>query len=710
MSHGKRLCSFQKNWLDREEFSSWLKAVHSNKYLAACTLCGKSFNIGSMGISALVSHAKGRQHMSELKTQMDLKDGKNQHKLDAFNFTEQPRQSEAPVTTAASSESEQQTMTSAATFNQAVSPSSANQPTATVTPASKPTASVTSFATKDDVTKAEVVWTLKTVMSHHSFNSGQGLNSLLQAMFPDSEIAKKFQLGPDKMAYMVRFGLSEYFRKELLNDAKMADSFVLAFDEALNKASQHGQMDVYIRFWDCKSNRVTSRYLGSAFLGHATADDLVNHFLASVEGLDLRRLSQVSMDGPKVNLAFLEKLKQKLAPDPQDAVVLDLGTCGLHIVHGAFQTGAKASDFDINHLLTSLYYLFHDSPARRQDYTTITSSEVFPKKFCAHRWIENGPVAARALEIWNNVKKFVSSIKKKPDTRSFDVVKASAEDPLTAARLAFFISVADHVKHFLTMFQGDRPLFPFLGDELGNIIRTLMNRFIKREVIAAADTVWKLTKIDCTDKKNHTDYKHVDVGFAADQVLRQAPSSVSDLQKMVFRTGCCKFLAAMTAKLLERCPLKYGLVRYLNCLAPKRLATSPEECSKAFKEVLKSLLTKRHFSANQCDEAGRQFSNFCDEVVKQRPSEFMNFAEAGCSGKDADRLDELFAHHMATNSDYAVAWKVIKFCLILSHGQAFVESGFSVNKDMIVENQLEESLVARRLVYHGVKNAGNFQN
>lgn len=68
------------------------------------------------------------------------------------------------------------------------------------------------------------------------------------------------------------------------------------------------------------------------------------------------------MDGPRVNNSFFTKLKENLASDPDDPSVLDLGTCGLHIVHGAFQTGAKASDFSINHLLTSLYYLFHDSP------------------------------------------------------------------------------------------------------------------------------------------------------------------------------------------------------------------------------------------------------------------------------------------------------------------------------------------------------------
>ena len=43
--------------------------------------------------------------------------------------------------------------------------------------------------------------------------------------------------------------------------------------------------------------------------------------------------------------------------------------------------------------------------------------------------------------------------------------------------------------------------------------------------------------------------------------------------------------------------------------------------------------------------------------------------------------------------------------LILSHGNVCVESGFSINEDMLLENMKERSLMAYRLVYGGVMNA-----
>jgi len=335
-------------------------------------------------------------------------------------------------------------------------------------------------------------------------------------------------------------------------------------------------------------------------------------------------------------------LKNKLERDPGDPDLLDLGSCSLHIVHGAFQTSGKASGFDISHQLVSLYYLFHDSPARRDDYTKLTSSTSFPLKFCAHRWIENGPVADRAIQIWKNVKKYVTDIKQKPDNRSFKVVKESVSDPLAIAKLSFFVSVVSHLQRFLTMFQCDRPLVPFLCDEVHAILKSVMTRFIKTNVLKEADTVLKLCKIDCEDTKNHKDYKNIDVGFAANAVLQSAPKTVSDLQKMSFRVGCTKFLAAMMAKLLQRNPLQYSLVRNLSCLSPKSLAASPETCTANFKKVLAVLLAKKHFTADQCDAAGRQFATFCEKVVSKKSEEFASFKETKLKVTDADRLDEFY--------------------------------------------------------------------
>ena len=51
---------------------------------------------------------------------------------------------------------------------------------------------------------------------------------------------------------------------------------------------------------------------------------------------------------------------------------------------------------------------------------------------------------------------------------------------------------------------------------------------------------------------------------------------------------------------------------------------------------------------------------------------------------------------MAAN--YHKAWSVCELALVLWHGQASVERGFSVNKELVVENQSEQTLAARRII------------
>ncbi len=53
---------------------------------------------------------------------------------------------------------------------------------------------------------------------------------------------------------------------------------------------------------------------------------------------------------------------------------------------------------------------------------------------------------------------------------------------------------------------------------------------------------------------------------------------------------------------------------------------------------------------------------------------------------------------------------VAKYILILSHGNAKCESGFSVNKEIIVENLHESSLVSQRMVYDSLTAIGGIEN
>ena len=337
----------------------------------------------------------------------------------------------------------------------------------------------------DDVRKAEVLWALKCVASHYSYTSSNGSDKLFSLMFPDSKIAQSFTCGRDKIAYLIYFGLAPFFQNALFDKLKTVSTFVILFDETLNKFTQTKQMDLYVRFWHDEAQIVITKYFGSLFLGHATADVMKTQFLLKCSNLNLNRLFQLSMDGQNVNWSFYSKVMEEIFGNTVKAV--DIGSCGLHVVHNSFRAGFEAAQWNLNSFLTSLYFLFHDTPARREDYFLITNSNVLPLKFCPHRWVENAKVAERAQQIFPDVVKYCEAVSKSnsrykaPTCKSFEIVRQYCQDPLLPSKLALFDHLALCFNEFLVLFQSDKPMVPFLANEVAKLIKDLCKRFVKKE-------------------------------------------------------------------------------------------------------------------------------------------------------------------------------------------------------------------------------------
>ena len=99
-------------------------------------------------------------------------------------------------------------------------------------------------------------------------------------------------------------------------------------------------------------------------------------------------------------------------------------------------------------MFSEVFILFHHIPARRADYIEITGSNIFSKKFFSVRWVENASVAQRALDIYNNIKKYVEK-SKLPSNFTVKTVKESVADPLAPCRISFFINIASVLEPFL---------------------------------------------------------------------------------------------------------------------------------------------------------------------------------------------------------------------------------------------------------------------
>lgn len=168
-------------------------------------------------------------------------------------------------------------------------------------------------------------------------------------------------------------------------------------------------------------------------------------------------------------------------------------------------------------------------------------------------------------------------------------------------------------------------------------------------------------------------------------------------------TSAIRFYKNVLSKILEKSPISHALVRNLSCLDPRSMIhldadSSPVSrsavCKKKMRSVLNTLCDCKIVVAGKVDIILDEFDSFYQNVVLKKAVTFAHYEPY----KEKSRVDEFYINFM-DKDEYKNLWKVVKITLLLSHGQASVERGFSVNKNLEVENLKEQSYIAQRYVH-----------
>ena len=154
--------------------------------------------------------------------------------------------------------------------------------------------------------------------------------------------------------------------------------FTPLFDESLRDILNKDQMDIHIRFYEVDSGTMSTRYLDSRFVFRPYANVLSGKMINSIKDLDASRMIMLGMDGPNVNWCVFDKINAEREKH-YHAPLFNVGSCGLHSIHGTFETGMTSNQWEIAKILKSMFKLLNKSPARRDLYITISNSNVFPK-------------------------------------------------------------------------------------------------------------------------------------------------------------------------------------------------------------------------------------------------------------------------------------------------------------------------------------------
>ena len=206
-------------------------------------------------------------------------------------------------------------------------------------------------------------------------------------MFSDSMIAKSFILGRTKCSYFINFGIAPYLKELLAAKLKSSNFCGTCFDESLNRVFQEEQMDLDLRYFNIESCLVETSYFDSAFIKRSNSHNLYDKLLESLSTLDLRKLLQEFMDRPDKNWDVL-KLHSSYREHSEFSKLTNIGSCGLQVLHGTPRTGLIETDWKINKVLHAMWE---------------PGCDTFPLHFWKTRWVEDEPVAAWRIQIWENI-------------------------------------------------------------------------------------------------------------------------------------------------------------------------------------------------------------------------------------------------------------------------------------------------------------------
>ena len=97
------------------------------------------------------------------------------------------------------------------------------------------------------------------------------------------------------------------------------------------------------------------------------------------------------------------------------------------------------------------------------------------------RWVQDRPVAERVIEVWGPCAKLIRhyeslSKSKRPKNKSNERLVSHYTDLLVLVKLQFFVFVGTIFEPYLSIFQTDAPMIPFIFTELENVYNNLLSQ------------------------------------------------------------------------------------------------------------------------------------------------------------------------------------------------------------------------------------------
>ena len=421
---------------------------------------------------------------------------------------------------------------------------------------------------EQSVTRAEVLFANFIAEHNLPFLLADHFTHLTRAMFPDSQIAKAFRSAHTKTTCIVTGALNPYFSKPVFT-ACQENPFSILCDEGTDHDDKN--FAILVRLWDDQLCKPVTRFLDMPVCNIGTAEKL---FEAIDTALNVRNIpwsNVVGFESDTTNVmigkhnSILSRIKQR---QPN---VFSQG-CVCHLSNLCLLAGVKALPIDIDDFFVDLFYYFDKSSKRKEEFHEFQeftgTKELKIIKHCKTRWLSLDKAVKRVLQQWCALHAYFD--REAETNRLARVLRLDQhmKSPLTRLSMLFLEFTLDSLCKFNGVFQSSLPMLPSLKAEVRRMLRILLGRVIKADVIKAAGD--DFTKIDLDDTSLELPNEELGIGHKTWAFLSEEEDHLDSNVKRIFFNGVKDFYKAVIATIIKKFAFNDSVVDDVAFLLPNK--------------------------------------------------------------------------------------------------------------------------------------------